>query len=520
MKSAMIFGGTIAYKKWTPHLDTDGCYTYPMKTLKCPMFRGAKVLPQHCQWVNDEVGYVLPCPEDMADISSNGNSYMMQDRVKAGKSRGSLKYGNHKTPNLDKPKGAKMEYAYKFAGYTKAEERWKTQTTDAVGAALYSTDKKVVEKLMGKTNDVPFLKAFMDYNKAVKDLETYYWKEDASGIPVGGMLTLVGDDGVIHHQINHTSTVTARNSSEKPNLQTVGRKGTSSFKKTLKSRFNDGRMVEVDFSQLEVVNQGTLTGDQQLRQDLRSGVDFHIKRLTALMDEAYEVLYHKHHVEEDPYIGDMRTGAKKYSFLSQYGGGIDTIVYDTGMDRDKVVALSQADEQLYPGVAEWYNNLEYIIESSATPCGEFVYIDGQRIELARGYFDMPEGTRLTWNQYEAPDFIKARGKLVGFKPTERKNYPCQSLGGHIMQMSLGKIWRWGLSHDFFGVMWFLLITVHDCIWNDCFNEEIAVMTAKGCQAIMQATPQIFNKLYGMYIDVPYPAEAEIGSDMYSMTVLH
>lgn len=238
------------------------------------------------------------------------------------------------------------------------------------------------------------------------------------------------------------------------------------------------------------------------------------------MNEAYETLYHKHHVLEDPVIGEARTGAKKYSFLSQYGGGIDTIVYDTGMPKEQVEKLAKADDMLYPGIKPWYDQLEYNVESSATPCGEFVFVNGDRIELRRGYYDLPEGTRLAWTQHETPDFVQARGKLVGFSPTERKNYPCQSLGGHIMQCSVGLIWRWGLSVDFLNGAMLMVNTVHDCIWLDCKSQEIAEYAASNCRAIMQATPQIFNNKYSMSIDVPYPAEAEIGQDMYDMHKFH
>lgn len=520
MKSALIFGGSIAYLKWMPHLDEDGNLQFPMKTEQHPLFNGTPIHPKHCKDLGEN-GYVLQCPKELGHIQgADGSWYMLQDRVKSGKNAGTLKFLNVKVPNTAKPKGCKQTFAYTFKGQTEPESRWQTQTLDAMGKPLYSTGKKIIEKLMGRTTENAFLKAFMDYNKAIKDLETYYWKEDENGVPVSGMMTMIGDDGIIHHYINHTNTVTARNSSSKPNLQTVGRKGTSQFKKALTSRWKDGYMGEVDFSQLEVVNQGVLTGDVQLRRDLNNKVDFHIKRLTVLMNEAYEVLWKKHHVDEDPVIGEARNGAKKFSFLSQYGGGIDTIVYDTGLAKDVVQALASADEKMYPGIKAWYDDLEYLINSSAVGCGKYEYINGQRIELRRGYFDMPEGTRLSWTEYEAPEFVKARGKLVGFKPTERKNYPCQSLGGHIMQMAVGNIFRWGLQHDFFNGQLKMVNTVHDCIWLDGATKEITEAGCRAAKAIMEATPQIFNKLYGMSIDVPYPAEAEIGKDMFDMHVLH
>jgi DNA polymerase-1 len=278
-------------------------------------------------------------------------------------------------------------------------------------------------------------------------------------------------------------------------------------------------MCEIDYSQLEVVNQGVLTGCKGMIRDLNKGIDFHIKRLSSIMNEAYDTLYYKHHELHDPVIGDARTGAKVYSFQAQYGAGVNTIAYDTGMSKETVKQLFKADEALYPGIKPWYDKLEREIDRTARPCGQFVFVKGQRIEAKRGYCDMPEGTRLVWEQHETPAFLHDKGKYVGFSPTERKNYPAQMLGGHIMQYSLGKVFRWFLANDMFNGEVLMVNTVHDCMWLDGLAHRLPTV-AKGAQAIMEAIPQFFKYSYGMDIPVAYPCEAEIGDDMYDMTVLH
>ena len=49
-----------------------------------------------------------------------------------------------------------------------------------------------------------------------KDLTTYYIADDPKTGEQKGMLTLVGDDGIVHHQLNHNLTVTTRLSSSNP----------------------------------------------------------------------------------------------------------------------------------------------------------------------------------------------------------------------------------------------------------------------------------------------------------------
>ena len=78
-------------------------------------------------------------------------------------------------------------------------------------------------------DSLDLLKNFTDVAKPLarlaeldKDNGTYYIKHEYN--PDGtikkrkGMLQYVGEDGIIHHQLNGTSTVTARLSSSNPNL--------------------------------------------------------------------------------------------------------------------------------------------------------------------------------------------------------------------------------------------------------------------------------------------------------------
>lgn len=525
-KSALIFGGTITYQKWTAHTDENNQFIYTKKKESWPLFGGKAVNPAFCR-ISPSKLHFLPVPDDVipeavpeAIVTKAGERFLIQDRVKAGKNKGTLKTKQTSVPDYTKKKGAQTDYTFRFPGYCKADKRWETKNLDGGGSPLYSTGEKIVKKLI-ENESIPFVKDFVRYNKAMKDMETYYWKEDDEGNMASGMLTFVNELGIIHHSLNHTSTVTGRLSSSKPNGQNLPRKGGSKVKMIFESRWGDnGLMAEIDYSQLEVVNQGVLTGDKQLIQDLNDGVDFHIKRLSLKLKRDYNELWKLHHTDGDEVIGAERTKAKVYSFQDQYGAGVATIAYDTGMDVEEVKELKAADALLYPGIAKFYSDLEHTIESSSYVTPEFLYIAGERHPVRRGFWDCPTGTRYMWSQHETPDFIKERfGKLLGFSPTERKNYACQGLGGEIMQLSIGKIFRFFIANKRFDGNVKLVNTVHDCAWLDGVKgwlEPVAVQVAQ----LMECVPQVLNQMYNMDIPVKYPVELEIGQNMYDMHTVH
>lgn len=535
-RSALIFGGTVSYNKWVQHRDeATGQLLYYSKKETWPLIRKVPTNPAYCVVLPSGL-HLLPIPQGVdldalgrqGMIENEGVHYLVQDATKGGKNKGALKTKQVKMDDLTKPNGKQTEHYFTFNGYCKPDKRWETQQTDAFGKPQYGTGEKIIKKLI-EQDTVPFVKAFVKYNKALKDMETYYWKIDEKTDKVkGGMLTLVDDNGIIHHSLNHTSTKTGRLSSSKPNMQTMPRGGRtkdgghkgSRVKQMLKSRWGEqGQVAEIDYSQLEVVNQGLLTGDPQLIADLNNKVDFHIKRLSHKLHRPYDELWTLHHTDGDSYIGDERTKAKVYSFQSQYGAGLPTIAYDTGMALDEVKALAAADAVMYPGVKAFDQQLEYHIESVSQPTTEYLYLGGERMNLREAHWDCFTGTRYSWREQQTPDFIAAKGKVKGFSPTERKNYPMQGFGGEVIEVMLGKVFRYFLANDRFQGNVLLTNTVHDCMWLDGVVGWLEPV-AKACATILEAVPQVFGSAYGVQIPVPFPVELEIGSDLYDMSVIH
>src|SRR5699024_6828346 len=125
-----------------------------------------------------------------------------------------------------------------------------------------------------------------------KDTGTYYRMEKPNGT-VSGMLQFVEPSSIIHHQLNSCATITARLSATRPNMQNLPRADEddegnmkSRVKEMFTSRFgSEGRIVEVDYSALEVVALAAISGDENLMRMLTEGIDMHCYRLAAKLGE-------------------------------------------------------------------------------------------------------------------------------------------------------------------------------------------------------------------------------------------
>lgn len=495
-KSYLIYGGTAKYEKWVQHRDEETDEPlYAKQTVKWPLVAGHAVDP----WDENFWGYA-------------------PDTFKSGKKVGQIKTKNVTIPDYNKPKGAKQPHYFKFDGYTTPDPKWKSTLTDGADQPIYSTSADIIE-LLG-TREIPFLKNLSKRQKLSKDLGTYYWDVDGKGERTG-MLTLVNArDGCIHHSLNHTQTVTSRMSSSNPNGQNIPRKDNSKVKSVFDSRYGpDGRIVELDYSSLEVVIQAVLTNDPQMIQDLLNGVDFHCKRLAIKLDRPYDEIVSIIHNSDHPEHKEMkfqRTKVKEFTFQRAYGASAYSVAASTGMAVEEVENMIELENLEYVNVEKFDAMLEKAIMDSAWDTGKHLFVAGGKHEVMRGEWYSPTGTRFVWEQHEAPEFLHKHGKFVGFSPTERKNYPVQGVGGEVVQTMLGVVYRWLLSQNHFNGLCKLINTVHDSIYLD-MHKSVVEQVVPTVKAIMEAVPRKYKKDFDLDIPVPFPVEAEVGTTMYNVT---
>lgn len=488
-KSSLIFGGTVKYKK-------QSTYTDP-KTGELARFKATEV-----HWLLED-GTTTP---KLGGTPPDGCV-----RFKSGK-----KQGQGKTKQVSVPGELKQKYCdffFEFPGYTEAIPDWLTKNTDGVGGPVFSTSGDVISALAGR--GVAFCDDLARYEQVQKELTTYFISDPDSNGDVGGMLTCVRE-GIINHKLNHVSTVTGRLSSSDPNLQNIPRKDKSQIKKLFVSRYDDGVMIEADYSQLEVVVQGLLSGDKQLCQDLRDRIDFHCKRVAA--QSKYSISYtdlkdivnNEAHPDHSKWKG-IRTKAKEFSFQRAYGAGKWAIAASTGMKVEDVEDLIDVEERTYPGITAFNNSVAQTVEKCAT---KFRDPEHPHIGFRRGYWKAPTGCVYTFRSYVAPDYLRDRGIEESFSPTEMKNYPIQGTGGEFVQGKCGELWRRFVETDNYNGNAVLCNTVHDCVWVD---SSVGVLdeVAQDVQRIMEGATEWFAQ-FGMTIDVPFPVEVEYGPNMLEL----
>ena len=510
-KSCLLFGGSIKYEKWTPYLDEQGNQIYAQK----------------------DAEYLLKNGEPFVDVdTATSDEWLSADKYGAGKRKGEYKTKKVKVPDTTKPKGRKVEYSFALSGYTTPEPEWKSKLTDAEGNPVYKTGKEIIEILGNR--DIDFLKALANREKIAKDLGTYYSTTDDKG-ETTGMLTCVMPNSIIHHKLNHNLTVTTRLSSSDPNLQNIPRadfdvdlgRAKSVVKRMFRSRFTDGCMLEIDYSQLEVVVQGFLSNDPQLIADLIARVDFHCKRLAAKLHADYQEVLKKCKDDEHPEhtaYKKQRTGVKQVSFQLAYGAGAKSISCSTGLPQEEVEAIIAAEHVLYPGVNKYYDYVQAVCEASRYPTMLREPLPDKpqvEVQLGRGFYLSPTQARFVFTEVPQEAYLRKRtGKDAGFYRPFFQNYPIQGVGGQLVQYVLGRLFRFFNKHNNFKGQAFMVNTVHDCVWFDCINEVFAKALAPHIIKIMQSIPEILKELFNIDCPVPFPVEAEYGPNMLNLKGVH
>ncbi len=499
--SCLIFGGRIRYRKQTTYIDPEtGSNARLRSTEKWPLFSGATIDPIECTW---------SASQEVWAIQILGQ-WKAQDMYISGKRKGEGKFKNVKAWGEEKVKF--QDFFYDLPGYTKGRDEWKTANLDGNGLACYSTGKEVMDVITKL--DIPFLKTMGRFQSYSKMISTYYVVQE-EGKPAKGMLTCVGKDHIVHHNLNHNTTVTSRLASSNPNAQNIPRVDKSDVKGMFTSRFKDGVMGEIDYSQLEVIVQGWLSGDKNMCADIRNKIDFHCKRVALKNNLTYEdalTLCKDSFGPDYDKWNKERTKCKIFSFQRAYGAGAATIADETGMSVAAIKEMIVVEDKEYPGIAKFNARVAKIVMDSAV-----FFRDHERgyRPFRKGQWQCPTGTIYEWRSWDSPKFLRDKGIMDSFSPPELMNYPVQGTGGELVQLALGVLWRWFVMNDNFAGNAFLVNTVHDCVWFDMHPDWVHVVMA-GAIKIMSALPALIKIKYGLECNVPFPVDAETGLNMLEL----
>lgn len=497
-KSALLFGGNIKYQLRVHQKDEAGQLAYALK---------------------DERQVLMSDGSTKAEADMVGLDWTLAQRNAGGAKKGMPKTKLVKVPDMDKPKMKFEDFFSKFDGFVEALPNWESKDAEGKGTGVFSTSSDVIEEL-GKWLDAPpFIKAYASMQKISKDLSTYYWVEDSDGARKG-MLSLLGPDDIIHHALNMVNTVTARLSSSDPNLQNIPKGDKSDVKTVFVSRFEDGYIVQSDFTSLEVYVQANLSLDPNLIADLKTGMDMHCVRVSQAHKMDYNYVLARAKDEDHPehaHFKGLRNKAKNFSFQRAYGAGAKAIAAATGMSVEEVEALIRAEEERYPGVVRYNDKNLKMLERNRRPSKLFVQHDSvkhlKNVNLGKSFLTTPDGKRYTlWESCSMKHVYEREGKETSFKPTTLKNYPVQGMGGEWAKAAMWLLVRAFYEEDNFGGKALLVNQVHDAVYADV-DASVRVEAMALIHACMLESSVLMEQHFNWEVAVPVPTETVYGRSM-------
>lgn len=523
--SPMIFGGVVNYDVYEYDRAAGGVIEKPLYDALNK--DASSSTPLLAYPLKDEVHYVLENGDTYSvtyyDLELNSGTPDLPERATfaGGKNAGECKTKKVKVPDTSKPpKGRTVKRKYVFPGFTQPDEAWASSTE-----GLYSVAGDVIE-LLGNRKDVPFLQALTSVVGMTKDLTTYFISDDPKGGEGAkkGMLTLVQPDSIIHHMLNHTSTVTGRFSSSNPNLQNIPKGNKSDVKQVFVSRFPDGAIVQSDFSSLEVYVQAILTSCRLLIEDLKSGIDLHVMRLSLKEHMDYQEVFnlckgytdvHGQKHKADDVWDYKRTGAKVFSFQRAYGAGAKTIAGATGMSVSEVEELIAAEVKRWPEIDAYFAKRTDEIKRNRKPTVITVPHPVNKaimVQLGISRVRTPDGTLYTYRESPSMEYLLKRGVLASFSPTEIKNYEVQGTGGLWMKVAMWLMVRsWYACENFDGLS-LLVNTVHDAAYADS-DPSVKDESAALMHACMTGASDFIEHWFSWKLPLPVPSDTVWGPSM-------
>lgn len=409
------------------------------------------------------------------------------------------------------------------------------------GTPVYSTSTDAMEALARQGFE--FCKLVNELGALEKDTGTYYLREvlDAEGKVKErkGMLQYViperpDGSGIIHHRLNTCATVTGRLSSSNPNLQNLPRPdedgdgvAKSKVKQVFTSRFGDnGRITEVDYSALEVVMSCVHTGDKKLLGLLQAGTDMHCYRLAFREGLDYDEVYYRCHdktYQDYSTWKTKRSHIKTPSFAAQYGASARGVAFAAGCTVEFAQEFLDNEARMFPTTIGFRAVVKEEVER--TGAGGRMYreqADDGSYRLYRiGTWASPAGARYSFRQKEQWKEVvpgQRKQKVMDYKETEMANYWCQGEAFFLMAVAAGMVLRALLARDWFDNQVCLITNVHDALYLDSANPEVGREASLLVKQCMEDAPKRIHQLwpnYGIIGEVPFPAEAEMGTSMYS-----
>ncbi len=318
----------------------------------------------------------------------------------------------------------------------------------------YSTNAEVLEKLRPYH---PIIDMILNYRQVAKLKSTY----------ADGLLAVVGEDGRVRTKFRQTVAATGRLSSIEPNLQNIPVR--TELGREMRRCFvaREGyTLVDADYSQIELRLLAAISGDENMCDAFRCGVDVHTVTASQVFD-----------LPEEEVTSELRKRAKAVNFGIVYGIGDFSLANDIGVSKKEAGEYIKNYKATYKGVAEY---LDKTIENA----------------YADGYVTTMFGRR----RY-IPELSSPKAMMKKFGERVAMNSPIQGSAADIIKLAMINVEK-ALSES--GLDARLILQIHD---------ELIVETSE------KDAEQVKNILVAemenaVNLAVPLSVEASIGKSWF------
>ncbi|HEX8270061.1 MAG TPA: DNA polymerase I [Flavobacterium sp.] len=318
----------------------------------------------------------------------------------------------------------------------------------------YATGEEILSYLALSS---PFVQEILDWRQLVKLQNTY-----VMALPQ----QVCGKTGRVHTDYMQAVAATGRLSSNNPNLQNIpirterGRQ----IRKAFVARDENHTLLSADYSQIELRIIAALSGEQNMIESFRQGIDIHRSTAAKVFNVPLEEV-----------TREQRSHAKTVNFGIIYGVSAFGLSNQTNLTRSESAGLIDAYYNSYPQLKAYIQEQVQI----ARECGFVQTISGRRRYLK--------------------DINSQNAMVRGGAERNAVNAPIQGSAADIIKIAMINIHKKLKSENWKSRM---LLQVHDELVFDVHNDELE-----------KIQPMIKHEMENAFLmDVPLEVDMGIGKD--------
>ena len=291
----------------------------------------------------------------------------------------------------------------------------------------YATSEDILQKHKNDHEIVPLL---LDY-RTLKKLKSTYVD------PIPNLVDR--EDGRLHTSFMQTVAATGRLSSVNPNIQNIpirSEKGRE-IRKAFIPRNENFLLLAADYSQIELRVIAALSGDENMIQAFRDGIDIHSATAAKVYNCSLEEV-----------TREQRSNAKAVNFGIVYGQSAFGLSQNLGISRTEAKAIIDS-------YFEQYSTIKQYMADAVSKARELGYVE----------------TILKRRRY-LPDINSSNAIVRGFAERNAINAPIQGSAADIIKNAMIRVFNRMSSENLQSKM---LLQVHDELIFDVHHNERGIM---------------------------------------------